>query len=328
MTSPPNGDGRRATVSALRKWSPRALGLVLIAWAAVVLWRELHAIDPQEVAARMRAWGAWRVGLAIGLAATSFGLTAIVEWLGLRWSGAPLPFPAAALRSLMVNGLIHSLGANVVVATLARSWIYRRTGQRLAASATTTAFAAISLICGLGILVGLGLLAANPSQLNAIRMSMAPARGLGALLLALVAGYVGACAAWPRARLFADIRLPRAGEALAQAGIGAVDNGISAALLWLLIGQGGPAYPAFVVAYALAYLAGLFSNLPGGAGVFEAALMLLLPDAARPSLAAGFLGFRLVFYLLPLVLALLLIGLEFARPGGPRSAVGGREPTG
>lgn len=310
----PNNPPRGRVPTALRLWAPRLVGVTLLTWAAVILWRDLHALDPRDIAAQMRAWGPWRIALAVGLGAVSFGLTAVVEWLALRWSGAPLSFPTAALRSFMVNGLIHSLGANVVVATLARSWIYRRTGLRLLASATTTAFAAMSLMCGLAILVGSGLLVAEPQQLRAIRLVAADARLGGGFLLAAVAAYVALCAAFPRAKLFKTVRLPSASYAAAQAVIGVVDNGVSAALLWLLIGHGAPPYATFIVAYALAYLAGLFSNVPGGAGVFEAALVLLLPHAARVPLAAGFLGFRLIFYLLPLMLALALVGMELLRP--------------
>jgi uncharacterized membrane protein YbhN (UPF0104 family) len=304
----------RRILRIARAWWPRVLGVVLLSWAAVVLWRELRALDAGAVAAQMRGWGAWRIALAVVLAGVSFTLTAIVEWLGLRWSGSPLPFPTAAVRSFMVNGLIHSLGANVVVATLARSWIYRRTGLRLMGSATTTAFAAMSLVCGLALLVGGGLLLATPGQLQAIRLAAPAARVLAGGLLGLVFAYVAACAAWPGAKLFGRLHVPSALDALAQAGIGVVDNAVSAALLWLLIGGAAPAYPAFVAAYALGYLAGLFSNVPGGAGVFEASLFVLLPGVSRSSLAAGFLGFRLVFYLLPLLLALLLIGIELLRP--------------
>jgi uncharacterized membrane protein YbhN (UPF0104 family) len=298
----------------VRTWAPRVLGAILLTWAAVVLWREIRALDAREVAAHMRAWGAWRIAVATVLAATSFALVAVVEWLGLRWSGAPFPWRTAALRSFIVNGLIHSLGANVVTATLTRSWVYRRLGLPLMTSATTTAFAAITLFAGLAVLVGAGLLSASPEQLQAIRVGTGQARLGGAILLGVVATYVAACAVWPSARLFGEVRLPSAGYAAAQVAIGAIDNLVSTTLLWLLIGHPAPPYAVFVVAYVLAYLAGLFSNVPGGAGVFEAGLFLLLPHASRASLAAGFMGFRLIFYLLPLIVALLLIVVELLRP--------------
>ena len=302
---------------AVRNWAPRVVGAILLTWAAVVLWREISVLDGREVAAHMRAWRAWRIAVATALAALSFALVAVVEWLGLRWSGAPLAWRTAALRSFIVNGLIHSLGANVVTATLTRSWVYRRTGLRLVASATTTAFAAITLVAGLAVLVGAGLLSATPEQLQAIRVGASEGRLGGALLLGAVAAYVAACAVWPSARLFGEVRLPSAAYAGAQVAIGTIDSLVSATLLWLLIGHPAPPYATFIVAYVLAYLAGLFSNVPGGAGVFEAGLLLLLPHASRASLAAGFMGFRLIFYLLPLIVALLLVVAELLRPRPP-----------
>lgn len=301
----------------VRKWAPHALGAVLLAWAAAVLWREINGLNAREVAAHMAAWGAWRILLAIGLAAANFALVAVVEWLGLRWSGSPLPWRTAALRSFMVNGLIHSLGANVVTATLARSWVYRRNGIRLATSAMTAAFAGVTLVAGLAVLVGAALLTAKPDQLHAIRMTAVQAHAAGGCLLAVVASYVAACAAWPAARLFGGVRLPSAGYAAAQVVIGTVDNLVSTALLWLLIGDAPPPYGAFIVAYTLAYLTGLISTVPGGMGVFEAGLFLLLPDTPRVALAAGFMGFRLIFYLLPLIAALGLAGVELIRPRSP-----------
>lgn len=305
----------------LRTWAPRLLGAALIGGAAVVLWREVTLLDPRVVAAHMRAWGAWRILVAGGLAAISFALVAVVEWLGLRWSAAPLPWRTAALRSFMVNGLIHSLGANVVTAALARSWVYRRTGIRLMASAAVTAFASVTLLAGLAVVVGGALLVSSPAQLQAIRLGPEAARLGGGLLLVVVAAYVGACAVWPSARLFGDVRLPSMPYATAQVVIGAVDNLISSALLWILIGRPAPPYGPFAVAYVLAYLAGLLSTAPGGAGVFEAGLFLLLPGTSRASLAAGFMGFRLIFYLAPLVIALALVLAELLRPPGRRGRV-------
>jgi uncharacterized membrane protein YbhN (UPF0104 family) len=303
---------------ALRRWAPRVATVVLLAWACVVLWREVRALDPQDVAAHMRAWGAWRIAAASALSAASFALVAVVEWMGLRWSGAPLPWRTAALRSFMVNGLIHTLGANVVTAALTRAWVYRRTGLRLTASAATTGFAAVTLFAGLAVVTGAALVISGPDQLRAIRLGVLAARIGGAALLALVAAYLAACAAWPQARLFGEVRLPRFSYAVAQVAIGAVDNLVSSALLWLLISGPAPPFGAFAVAYVLAYLGGLLSAAPGGAGVFEAGVFLLLPGTPRAALAAAFLGFRLIFYLAPFVAALGLVAAELLRPARDR----------
>jgi uncharacterized membrane protein YbhN (UPF0104 family) len=54
-------------------------------------------------------------------------------------------------------------------------------------------------------------------------------------------------------------------------------------------------------------VAGLISTVPGGAGVFEGSISTLLPNAEPAPLAAAFLGYRLVYYLLPLLIACLAL---------------------
>ena len=57
--------------------------------------------------------------------------------------------------------------------------------------------------------------------------------------------------------------------------------------------------------------------MPGGAGVFEGVVLTLLPNLSRPTLAAAFVGFRLIYYIAPLVLAGALLvrsGLKARKP--------------
>ncbi|MFI4950356.1 MAG: hypothetical protein ACHP7A_04895, partial [Caulobacterales bacterium] len=95
--------------------------------------------------------------------------------------------------------------------------------------------------------------------------------------------------------------------------LGVVDNGIAAAILWILLPHGGPNYVTFVGAYAVACIVGLASSVPGGAGVFESAMAALLPAVEPAALAAAFLGYRLAYYILPLILAALALAADTLR---------------
>lgn len=66
-----------------------------------------------------------------------------------------------------------------------------------------------------------------------------------------------------------------------------LDNGFSAAILRLFISTGQGPFATFVVAYALACLAGQMSTVPGGLGVFESALAVLAPHVRPDAVAAG-----------------------------------------
>lgn len=55
-----------------------------------------------------------------------------------------------------------------------------------------------------------------------------------------------------------------------------------------------------LMAYWISFLAGLVAHSPGGVGVFEAVMLITLPDINRSALLAALLLFRVVYYLVPL----------------------------
>ena len=81
------------------------------------------------------------------------------------------------------------------------------------------------------------------------------------------------------------------------------------------------AFPGFLAVYLLSILAGNLSSVPAGLGVVEAAMLLMLRDVPREQLIAAMVAYRVVFEVLPLVLALGLLALyEF----GSRHGFAGR----
>ena len=173
----------------------------------------------------------------------------------------------------------------------------------------------MSFAVGLAALSGGGLLLATNADLAATAIPVAVARTLGVLLLISAFGYVVLCGLRrrPLTAFNRSLSLPTAGDAMAQLVIGVVDNGIAAALLWILLPHATIGSPSFIGAYALACVAGLVSSVPGGAGIFESALATLLPAVDPASLAAAFLGYRLAYYLLPLVIAALALAGDTLR---------------
>jgi len=86
-----------------------------------------------------------------------------------------------------------------------------------------------------------------------------------------------------------------------------------ASLVLFVLLSAGPAipFPAFLAAYLLAQLAGLVSQVPGRLGVFETMIVLILsPRLPADHIAGALLGYRALYYCLPLVIAALLLGLQ------------------
>ena len=83
----------------------------------------------------------------------------------------------------------------------------------------------------------------------------------------------------------------------------------------LLPTHGGVDFFTFASVYVFASLLGIVSHAPGGIGVFEATMLKVLPSPSQEALLASLLMFRILYYVIPFVLALMLLG---ANEGGRR----------
>lgn len=292
------------------------LAFVLLGAAAFILWREFHEIRPEHVAAAIRDWGWDSVLTALGLSATSFLLMGLVEWLGLRWAGARLRLRSALAGSFIASAIAHTLGANLIVSGAVRARYYNKYGVSLRQVAAATLFHGFSFAVGLSTLAGICLLLASSHDIAASsRIANPVAASAGSLLLTAVGAYAALCALWRRPlRAFGhSVRLPSFRVALAQMTIGAVDNAVAAAIIWTLLPDGSAPYLTFVAGYAPSVVVGQLSHVPGGVGVFEGSLSTLLKGPAPAALAAAFLGYRLFFFVLPLLLAGIALAVDTVR---------------
>jgi uncharacterized membrane protein YbhN (UPF0104 family) len=311
----PATQGRRF-FRLLRQLVWHLVAFLLLGAAAYILWREFHTLSLDQVMAAIRAWGWSSVVLALGLSASSFILMGFVEWMGLRWAGARIAVPSALAGSFIASAIAHTLGANLIVSGAVRARYYAKHGVTLRQVAAATLFHGFSFTVGLSTLAGLALLLAGSRDIAQVsRIANPVADGAGAALLSGVLAYVLLCAVLHRPlRAFGhSVRLPSWRVAIAQASIGAVDNAVAAAIIWVLLPAGSIGYFTFVGAYAPSVVVGLVSHVPGGVGVFEGSVSTLTKGLEPAALAAAFLGYRLFFFLLPLLLASLALAADTLR---------------
>jgi uncharacterized membrane protein YbhN (UPF0104 family) len=61
-------------------------------------------------------------------------------------------------------------------------------------------------------------------------------------------------------------------------------------------------FTTFIGLFVIAQTAGVFSQVPGGIGVFESIFLLALPgDIHRANIFGALLAFRIIYYVLPLI---------------------------
>jgi phosphatidylglycerol lysyltransferase len=286
-----------------------AASVALFALALWVLHRELahtHAGDIRRALAALP----WPVlGLAVlGTAASYLALTGY-DALALRQVGAALPYRRIAVASFIATAVGHNLGMALFTASAVRLRAYTAWG--LSAAQVTVMAGVVALTFGIGVTfsAGLALLLEPGRAVGLLHVEAPAARILGALLLVAVLAYVAMAWRGRRSLRIGDwqVPLPSPDIAVGQVALALIDLAFAALALWVLLPQeGAPSYAAFLGVYVLAVLAGIVSHVPGGIGVFESVLLLALPDVPRDALLAAALGYRFIYYLLPLALAALL----------------------
>jgi uncharacterized membrane protein YbhN (UPF0104 family) len=138
-------------------------------------------------------------------------------------------------------------------------------------------------------------------------------RILAYIILAGLVGYV--VWVWMKPRSVGrgpwSVVLPGGPLTLLQITIGIIDLGFCALAMYMLV----PAEPdvGFVVVavvFVSATLLGFASHSPGGLGVFDAAMLVGLEMMDQEKLLAGMLLFRVLYYLAPFFISVMLLTLR------------------
>lgn len=303
------------------------LGLAIFGIVLAVLHHELGEHRYRDLVAGLRSIPPARVAAAVLFSFLGYLALTGYDALGLRYAGHRLPYRKIGFTSFIAYAFSNNVGAAVLSGGSVRYRFYSAWGLSAADVTKVVAFTSLTFWAGF-LALGSAAFILDPAPIPAaLHLPFESARPLGWLLLALLAGYLALCAFRPRGLRLgrATLEPPRLRLALGQVAIGAADWASAAAALWVLLPRESPvSFPAFLGIFLLAQVAGLASQVPGGLGVFEAVVLVLLPHGAgAPATVGTLLAFRAVYYLLPLAAAALLAGayeLVSRRAGLERAA--------
>ncbi len=288
---------------------------VAAVWA---IHRELQGHRYRDVVAALHAFQPHTLLTALGLTALSYFILTAYDTMGLRFVGRKLAYRRIALASFIGYAFSNSLGFPLLTGVPIRYRLYSGWGLSAIQITQLIAFYTTTFWIGFFTIGALVLLLAPPQLPGALHLPWVSVRLLGLLFLAAVAAYFIASIVRrkPLRIRSLELQLPRPPLPFAQAAAGALDWLVAAGVAYVLLPAGhGLAFPAFLGIFLLAQMAGLLSHVPGGLGVFEAIVLLSLPQSFPQSAALGaLLAYRLIYYLLPLLAATLALGAyEYAR---------------
>ncbi|MTF40722.1 UPF0104 family protein [Cyanobacterium aponinum UTEX 3222] len=149
---------------------------------------------------------------------------------------------------------------------------------------------------------------------SAIKLPFASIHPLGFIFLSLVLIYFIISVTIKHSVTIAgeEITFPKPIISLGTIIVAGLDWGLAALVLYLLLPPNlSMTYIGFFGIYIVALTAGLISTVPGGLGVFETVMLYLRPESiSAPQMLGGLIAYRFVYYLLPLIFAVVLILLE------------------
>jgi phosphatidylglycerol lysyltransferase len=303
--------------ASLRRLTPVLTGLAFLV-ALLLLRRELEAYPLREVGGALAATPRERLALAVALTALDYALLTRYDALALRYAGQRVPPGRIVFTSFLAYAAAHNLGLPALTGGGVRLRLYAHWGVPPARVLQAAAFSAVTFWVGVLTVGGAALVAAALEGGAAETVPLHRLLPLGPVFLGLVAAYAVWSMRRPRPlRLFRrEIPVPTPGLVLAQVALGTVDWIVSALVLYVLL----PPSPrlhlsAVLAAFVLAQVGGVVSHVPGGLGVFDTLVLLLLHGVYPPPVILGaVLAYRVAYYLLPLLAAaLLLAGYGAAR---------------
>ncbi|HEY7800697.1 MAG TPA: lysylphosphatidylglycerol synthase domain-containing protein [Hyphomonadaceae bacterium] len=299
------------------------VALVFAGIAIHVLIGEFGLLSADEVMASLAEIGWGAAGLMLLATFIAYAAVSTYDAFALRYAGISLSLRKSTISSTSSYAISNLLGFPVFTGNAVRYWLFESWG--LGAKETALAALVTTVACNhsLAIIAGFSLLL-DPALIEITGLDPAWGMPIGVVLLAISAALILFALYGQREIRIWQLHVNRPGPTLlVQLVVCTIDYAATATVLYIPIGHlFGMDLLSFIALFSIAKTIGIFSNVPGGLGVFEAIIATAVTDVSVADLAAALIAYRVIFYLVPFGIAggaLAVHGLRVAsRRNGPR----------
>src|SRR5947199_5070085 len=291
-----------------------AASLLIIAFAITTLVRTLKGVDTGVVLIALTEIPSGGIALAALCVVGAFCTLTFYDFFALRTIGKKhVPYRIAALSSITSYTIGHNIGATVFTGGAIRFRIYSEYGLSAIDVAKICFLSGLTFWLGNFVVLGLGMFW-QPWAASAMDLLPPAINRLIALgcLAGIAAYFIWLMTGKNRRELGQHgwkVVLPSARLTLLQVLIGVVDLGFCATAMYLLMPQQpGIDFISLAVVFILATLLGFASHAPGSLGVFDAAMLVALPEFGREQLLATLVAFRILYFVIPFGIAISIMG--------------------
>ncbi len=303
----------------MRRYSPilgPVLGLLLLALAVFVLYHKLSTISFQDIKQELRDIETVKIVAAIILTALYYFLATAYDTLSFSFIGLRLPYRRIALASFTGYAFSHNIGLSFISSSSVRYRIHSSFGLSARETAKVVVFSFLSFWIGfltVSSTIFLLLPIRVPPSLHLPFHSVSFAGYVGVAILMLYGWYTMHARHGHSVR---GIELPKLTPKIfvLQMLIGSLDWLLASSILFVLLPDGIVQFPRLFEIFVLAHIAGIVSQVPGGIGVFEGVVVTFLHKVMPvPAIVGLLIIYRLIMYILPLLIATALLATHEVR---------------
>jgi len=277
-----------------------------------LLTKELKHYNIHDIRTAIDHIPNWRLWAAGGLTVLNYLLLIGYDYLAVRAIQHPLSLGKISLASFTGFVTSYNFGA-LLGGTSVRYRLYSAWGL--------SAVEILQLMLMLGTTYWIGVFAlagvvfiSHPFPVpDTLHLPFSNVQPIGYILLAIAVVYASLTfiRRSPISFKGLEFRLPGTGMTLLQLLVSACDLLLVAAIVYTLLAPDLTiGYGEFLGIFLMATVAVVLSHVPGGIGVFELVILTLVASPSSAKILAGLLVFRVIYYLIPLFLAIIMLGLH------------------
>lgn len=298
-------------LSRIMRWVGPLIAVVLIAGAVWVIWDMATKMSVADIRVAVLAVPVHRFVLAFVLTLCGLAALATYDLLALHALNytSSISLTRAVFGGLIANVFANTLGFPLLSGGGARYRIYSMVGVSFSVVARLIVMSWLTMWSGIMFVIGLAL-TLEPTTQYPVFPNHYIDRLVGLVILVALTSFIVWLAKKRRAIRVSGmvVRMPKAKPAFLMVMAGAIDLLAACGTLYVLLPPDAvPDAARYLVTYSIAFLAGMAANTPGGVGVFEATVVTGLGIAHRPDVAAALILFRLIYFVVPLIFALMLL---------------------
>ncbi len=288
--------------------------ILLFALAIFVLDKELKAYHYSDIVLHIGGISGYHLLLALVFTILSYMAVTGYDALSLKYIQHPLAYSKTAFASFIGYAFNNNMGFAMIAGSSARYRLYSAWGLSTAEIMKIIAFCSLTLWIGF-ISLGSAIFLFEPLAIpKTLHLPFTSVRPIGMLFFIIMLAYIfwNISIKKPLKIWKWEITHPSIKIFPIQIAIASLDWALAGSVLYVLLPYSDKlSFPLFLSVFLLAQLAGIISQIPGGIGVFESVvLMSLSPILPAFAIMGSLLVFRAMFYILPLIVAALLLGIH------------------